>query len=48
MKTGRQIPVGPPAPAGTMVDQMKTIAVPLQKIEVMAGEINEIPFHLEP
>lgn len=53
-KTGRQIEVGPPAPEGTMADEVQQIDLPeiynqrsdLQ-LRVTAGETNQHDFHMK-
>ena len=52
-KTGRQIEVGPPAPPGTMADEVKHIAIPANynqsstlRCEVVAGAMNQHDFEL--
>jgi len=48
MKTGKKIEAGRPAPPGTMVDEIKTFTIPPQEAEVVAGQINQLPFNLKP
>lgn len=52
-KTGRQIEVGPPAPAGTMADEVQQIDLPAiynqnstLQVQVTAGDDNQHDFHL--
>jgi hypothetical protein len=52
-KTGRQIEVGPPAPPGTMTDEVEHIAIPAiynqnstLQCEVVAGKMNQHDFEL--
>ncbi len=52
-KTGRQIEVGPPAPPGTMTDEVEHIAIPASynqsstlRCNVVAGEMNQHDFEL--
>jgi hypothetical protein len=52
-KSGRQIEVGPPAPPGTMTDEVEQIPIPAAynqnstlRCEVVAGAVNEHDFEL--
>lgn len=52
-RTGRQVPAGPPAPAGTMVDEVEQI-VPAEYgsesqtiVDIGTGRVNRHDFHLE-
>ncbi len=52
-KTGRQIEVGPPAPPGTMTDEVEQIDIPAiynqsstLRVKVVAGEVNQHDFDL--
>lgn len=52
MKTGKQIPAGPPTPPGTMIDEMiyypaKDDDDPKQEVEVVKGKANDFLFELK-
>lgn len=45
-KTGKQVPAGNPAPAGTMVEEVIPIYAPPQEADIVAGQENSLSFEL--
>lgn len=49
IKTGRQVPAGPPSPPGTMTDEFRYYpaeGVEVREAEILPGQVNELNFEL--